>query len=88
MVFAMIHSYFRNGNVFVFVLGIASIKPCTFKPIVAGSNDTKISYYSRKISYFGNGRVYLTDNITFSNQCAEKSQLDGWLTFTKNTYGV
>ena len=25
---------------------------------------------------------------TFLNQYAEKSQLDGWIKFTKNTYGV
>ena len=37
----------------------------------------------------------ITENVvclikvqTFFNQCAEKSQLDGWLKLTKNTYGV
>ena len=54
--------------------------PCTFQTLVAGSNNTKISYYSRKISYFGNDRVYLTDNITenfVESMCGKKSA--GWM---------
>ena len=59
IVFAIIHCMkkkqtlnFRNCNVFVFVLGIVSMHHALSRPLLAGSINTIISYYSHKNSYF------------------------------------
>ena len=88
MVFATIHCMKKITDLlFVMVLFLylfwdsyPSIKHALSRPLLARSDDTIISYYSHKNSYFR--KTFLQKNEAICG----KTQLDGWTKFTKKRY--